>query len=43
MSRLGYAAGPSRGNGLPQPQVGQLAVTSDLEPLRKPPHSLLAC
>lgn len=23
MSRLGYAAGPSRGNGLLQPQVGQ--------------------
>lgn len=32
ISRLGYAAGPSGGNGLPQPQVGQVAVTLVLEP-----------
>ena len=32
MSRLRYAAGPSRGNGLSQPQVGQVAVTLVLEP-----------
>lgn len=32
ISRLGYAAGPSGGNGLPQPQVGQVAVTLVPEP-----------
>ena len=26
MSGLGYVASPSRGNGLPQPQVGQLLL-----------------
>ena len=42
MSRLGYVASPSRGNGFPQPQVGQLAVTSVLAtpPGNHSPHSL---
>lgn len=42
MSRLRYAAGPSRGTGLSQPQVGQVAVTVVLEhpPLNHSPHSL---